>query len=91
VTLCGRRIRSECSSAKISVAVSGHDLVAKIQDDGRGFIHGQQRGPAAAAERGGHGLKNMGNRAKELGGRLEINSTPSRGTRLTLSVPVKTS
>jgi PAS domain S-box-containing protein len=52
-----------------------------IEDDGRGFV------PEAAGG-GGWGLRNLGERATELGGALEVTSVPDEGTRLTLSVPL---
>ena len=51
-----------------------------IQDDGRGFD------PQAAS--GGFGLVGMRERAHLLGGGLEVESAPGRGTRVILEVPV---
>jgi len=39
--------------------------------------------------RGGNGLQNMQARAVELGGKLQIESGPERGTRLYLTIPLK--
>jgi signal transduction histidine kinase len=54
----------------------------EIQDDGAGFE------PSAARTRGGMGLPGMEERAQKLGGRLEIQSTPGKGTRVILQVPM---
>jgi signal transduction histidine kinase len=54
--------------------------VLEIDDDGRGFD------PAATA--GGHGLANMRARANALGGMLEIKSSASEGTTVTVMVPL---
>lgn len=51
--------------------------VLSIADDGSGFD------PAAQTGRG-HGLVNLGIRAREMGGTLEIDSRPGKGTRITL-------
>ncbi|MGH2593704.1 MAG: histidine kinase [Anaerolineae bacterium] len=51
-----------------------------IQDDGRGFD------PPAASQ--GFGLIGMRERARLLGGVLEVDSAPGRGTRIALEVPV---
>lgn len=54
------------------------EYFVKIEDDGQGFDTSQ---PAA----GGHfGLRIMRARAKHIGGRLEIQSAPGRGTCVTL-------
>ena len=37
---------------------------------------------------GGNGLKNLRARAQELGGELQLDSAPGKGTRLTLQVPL---
>jgi PAS domain S-box-containing protein len=54
----------------------------EIQDDGAGFE------PSAARTRGGMGLPGMEERAQRLGGRLEIESAPGKGTRVILQVPM---
>jgi signal transduction histidine kinase len=51
--------------------------VLVIADDGRGFD------PAAPPGRG-HGLVNLGIRAREMSGTLQIDSAPGKGTRITL-------
>lgn len=54
----------------------------EVQDAGRGFTL-----PKADAPPSGHGLGNMRARAEELGGTLQIDSQPGRGTRLRACVP----
>ena len=51
-----------------------------IEDDGRGFD--------AAGARTGNGLGNLRLRAEQAGGTLGVESTPGKGTRVTLSLPV---
>ncbi|MEO0055574.1 MAG: hypothetical protein RLZZ50_1521 [Verrucomicrobiota bacterium] len=50
-----------------------------IRDDGRGFD------PALVTR--GHGLVNLADRARNLGAGLELESTPGRGTVVTLTLP----
>lgn len=65
-------------------AVRGDGAVAlAISDDGTGFD--------PAARGGGHGLANMRARAAALGGTLQIDSTPGKGTRVLLTLPVECS
>jgi signal transduction histidine kinase len=51
-----------------------------VEDDGIGF-------EAATIQRRGHGLKNMEQRARTLGGRFEIRSNPGHGTQLVCDLP----
>lgn len=50
----------------------------EIRDDGRGFD------PAHARDSGGSGLANLASRAAEIGARLEIHSSPGKGTGISL-------
>ncbi len=53
-----------------------------IQDDGRGFTSQRLDGT-------GRGLDNMQARARNAGGTLQLDSTPGRGTRLVLTLPIR--
>lgn len=50
-----------------------------IEDDGKGFVVGSPVN--------GHGLRNLQERAREVGGSLVIESAPGQGTRATLALP----
>jgi len=78
---------AHCASATIAISVADHRLEAEIEDDGRGFDprHEPERPDAHA---GGNGLGNLRLRAAQLGGHLDIDSTPGSGTRLKLTVPL---
>jgi signal transduction histidine kinase len=78
---------ARCASATIAISVADHRLHAEIEDDGLGFDPrpGSERPEAHA---GGNGLVNMRLRAAQLGGHLEIDSAPNRGTRLKLTLPL---
>lgn len=66
------------SSIHLSLQADAENrAVLGIADDGGGFD------PAAQAGRG-HGLINLGIRAREMGGTLQIDSAPGKGTRITL-------
>jgi signal transduction histidine kinase len=54
-------------------------LALSVQDDGAGF---------SADRRPGHGLDNMRARARTMGGELQIESAPGKGTRVILTLPV---
>jgi signal transduction histidine kinase len=57
-------------------------LLLAVKDDGIGFDPSHHEGP-------GQGLRNMGERARRLGGSLSIESAPGRGTRITVEVPLE--
>jgi signal transduction histidine kinase len=61
-------------------AEGDENVVAEVEDDGRGFDRGSVRA--------GVGLSAMRERAAGLGGEIEIKSRPGRGTKVTLRVPV---
>jgi two-component system, NarL family, sensor histidine kinase UhpB len=68
-------------AGKIDICSSLHnrELRLSIKDGGQGFDN--------TVTRNGNGLGNMQNRARELGGRLEISSAPNEGTTVTLAMP----
>jgi signal transduction histidine kinase len=71
-------------ASAIAVRLSDEDgrLRLEVVDDGRGFE------PTRAELRSKHlGLTSMEERARELGGRLEIRSAPGTGTTISLEVP----
>lgn len=70
-----------CSAADVTVAREKDQLVLIISDNGRGFDQSRSRQ--------GHGLLSMIQRAKALGGALDVDSQPGRGTRVTLKVPIR--
>jgi PAS domain S-box-containing protein len=66
----------------ISLRVQGTQLIAVIEDDGRGF-------DADAVDRSAHfGLMGVAERAESLGGTLDIDSAPGEGTRINVQLPL---
>ena len=63
----------------IKLGGDGSHLLLTIKDDGRGFNWNQQ-------QRTGNGLKNMAARAAAIGGVLDIQSAPGKGTSLSLRI-----
>jgi signal transduction histidine kinase len=71
----------EADEIQLSVAeVRGHVVVA-ISDQGRGFD------PAHVGERHGLGLDLMRERVTELGGSVDVESAPARGTTVRVRIP----
>src|SRR5215471_11606754 len=79
---------AECSSVLVSIAIDHSKLRASVLDDGRGFTPLLDESPTTNGSQG-HGLSNMRLRATQLGGTLEVQSTPGRGTRLDLVIHLK--
>jgi len=70
---------SHCSKVEIDFQVDGSFLTLVISDDGIGFD------PAGDSE--GHGLKNMRQRAKKLGGTLTVDTAAGEGTAISAAIP----
>jgi two-component system, NarL family, sensor kinase len=77
------RKHAHASEVELAVRRRGATLSLSVQDDGRGFATRRHRP-------GSHGVVGMRERAKLLGGRLEISSTPGKGTRVAATVPLPT-
>ena len=79
---------AECTSVNLSLAIVHNQIVAEIRDNGRGFAvpsleNVKDNGSTV------HGLWNLRTRATQLGGHLEIDSSPHQGTCVRLTIPLK--
>ena len=72
---------SDTKKIIVSVNTQNKELLLIVKDEGKGFDH--------SSVKKGNGLDNIKNRANELGGKVEINSTSNQGTVIKLYVPVK--
>jgi ligand-binding sensor domain-containing protein/two-component sensor histidine kinase len=63
---------SDCTKVEIEFRGANAVLLLKIKDNGQGF--------ATSSESDGQGLRSMTRRAKALGGKLKIDSSPGKGT-----------
>ncbi len=78
---------SGCGSVSLNITIEHRKLRAEISDDGKGFTLAPIE-PSSTNGSEGHGLNNMRGRAAQLGGSLLIHSSPGRGTRLELTIPL---
>lgn len=70
---------ADAHRVRLFACADGQDLAIRIDDDGRGM-----QVPAAPVS---FGLLGMHERARAIGGRLEIDSAPGYGTTVTLTLP----
>ncbi len=72
---------AKASRASVAVSVEGETLALVVADNGRGFD------PNLPRDARHQGLRNMADRARELGGELRVESTPGAGTRIIVTLP----
>ena len=70
---------SGAANAEVGVKLENGSLILRVEDDGSGFDPARTRGL---------GLLGMEERVKQLGGRLEVQSGPGKGTRLRVTLPI---
>ena len=75
---------SGCTKVHAQFSIEKGVALLKIADNGCGLAR-EKEGREGTS---GHGLTSMRARAKELGGTLEISSTPKQGTEILLRVPL---
>lgn len=71
---------AEAHSVSVLVERRGNEVIAIVEDDGRGLNGTSERGL---------GLLGMRERAELLGGKLTIESTPGHGTTIHVQIPLK--
>jgi two-component system, NarL family, sensor kinase len=81
------RKHARARSVVIALRRRGEVLSLSIKDDGHGFVRGVQSA-AAKGDGSGQGIVGMRERARLLGGRLEISSAPDKGTSVLARVPL---
>lgn len=79
---------SEARIIKIHVRQIETDLVISVVDEGKGFDTRLVEARSVNIE-SGRGFFNMYERTEYVNGKLDIQSTPGKGTTVTLSVPVR--
>ncbi len=71
---------ADATSIQITLSYLAQEIQLKVSDNGIGF----KQNPA---EPSGSGLANIKKRASIIGGAVTINSTPNKGTTITISTP----
>ena len=81
------RKHAQATLIVISGGRQGQDVLIQVADDGKGFDVNRMQ--LNYAQRNSLGMVNMQERAALLSARLDVESEPGSGTRLTLLVPVR--
>jgi signal transduction histidine kinase/ligand-binding sensor domain-containing protein len=71
---------------EVTLAYSAGELRLAIRDDGRGIVRHQTNG----ADGGHYGMIGMRERASQIGGMLDITSSPGSGTTVSVYIPMTT-
>jgi ligand-binding sensor domain-containing protein/signal transduction histidine kinase len=77
---------SGAQTVVVRLEVDPPRLRLTIADDGRGFDVTQSPAAATSPASGGNGLRNMRERARQLGGEIHIESAPGEGGRIRVQV-----
>ncbi len=80
-TLTNVARHAQASEVRVRLSRDAADLVLEVRDNGRGIAEGQAAGAKSL------GLLGMSERARLLGGRLDIKGVPGAGTTVTLTLP----
>jgi len=74
--------------ARLRISSKADEIKVEIEDYGKGFQAARSKSPQESAARLGVGIQGMTERIRQLGGRLEITSSPKRGTLVTATIPL---
>jgi signal transduction histidine kinase len=80
------RRHAEASRAVVKLEFGDNSIKMTVSDNGKGFELPERMGDLAS--NGKLGLAGMQERARLLGGSLEVESEPGKGTRVTVEAPV---
>lgn len=75
------------SKAVVTLGYGASVIGASVEDDGKGFDMAAVSRGLAKAEK--FGISGMRERAKLLGGSVDIDTAPGRGTRVTVRIPIE--
>ncbi len=80
---------AHAGKARIALSSDGHEVCLEIADDGRGFVAGSSARPAQQLQH--LGLLGIQERAQQVGGMAQFESSPGCGTIVRVSVPISPS
>lgn len=77
---------AQAETIRIDVAIKDEQVIVRVADNGVGFD--VEKVQAKYVERGSFGMVNMEERVELIGGRLNLQSQPGKGTVVTVTVPL---
>jgi signal transduction histidine kinase len=80
---------AQAKNARLSIKRDNSNIRICVEDNGVGFVFPNEH--SSDAKFNGFGLFRIKERLEPLGGQLEIESQPNRGSSITLTVPLRTS
>ncbi len=78
---------AQAKKVKVSISKVADKIQVSVKDDGSGFE--PDKVSEMAVKKGAFGLFSIRQRLELLGGRLEIDSVPGHGTKITITAPLK--
>ena len=78
---------AHAQKVKVSIRSVDGDIRVNIEDDGVGFEPVKMKAMAAKSNK--FGLFSIRERLEQLGGLIEVNSAPGRGTGILMTAPLK--
>lgn len=88
--LANVRVHASASRVMVSLVDDNNNIRLDIIDDGAGFDVAAWNRDAGVGPSASYGLRFMRARLHELGGNLEVESTPGEGTAISVSLPART-
>ena len=76
------------SKARLRLSTTTDAIKLEIEDYGKGIQAPRSKAPQESVARLGVGIQGMTERIRQLGGRLEITSSPKRGTLVSAMIPL---
>src|SRR5262249_9055841 len=80
---------SRATEVSLQLKLTPDALTLVIKDNGVGFVPGGSNGSMPERISPGHGLRNIGQRLEEIGGKCVVRSRPAEGTEVNLTVPIR--
>jgi two-component system NarL family sensor kinase len=79
---------AESPNAVVRMDVTADEIKLEIQDFGKGVQSSRASSPNGSVARLGVGIQGMTERMRQLGGKLEITSSPNKGTLVAATIPL---
>jgi two-component system, NarL family, sensor kinase len=82
---------AESPKAVVRMDVTADQIKLEIQDFGKGVQSSRSSSPNGSVARLGVGIQGMTERMRQLGGKLEMTSSPNKGTLVSATIPLSSS